>query len=33
VLWHPEENDPDDRHLFEELVRQAGRFRRSRAAA
>jgi gamma-glutamyl-gamma-aminobutyrate hydrolase PuuD len=30
VLWHPEENDPDDIQLFAELVRQAGAYRSAR---
>ena len=29
VLWHPEENDPDDFHLFAELVEQAREYRRA----
>jgi putative glutamine amidotransferase len=32
VLWHPEENDPDDVHLFAELVRHAADYRRARLA-
>jgi putative glutamine amidotransferase len=30
VLWHPEENDADDFHLFAELVRHAHEYRAAR---